>query len=429
MRAGFLFPLVCLAVVALSEELGRPSLPPARVEREIDDPKLKAAIDDCIRRGVNWLKARQEPSGAWPELDQVPLSYPGITVKPDQYKPDLTALALLALLKCGVPPSDPCVTRGFDWLGKQGGFISGPYGCATTLMALEAKRAPKGASKVPSVQPNASDMPWAAKLCGQILGFQSESGGWRYGTFTPTDMEGGKAGQADVSCTQYALMGLKTARGMGIPVKPEAFSRAADFLMAQQETDGKTVCRITCRAVGGARAPDVKGYEDKVRGWPYMKGAASAAEAQASGAMTCAGLVGMLVCRSEFLEDKSDKKGDRAKRLARMEQSIFDGLAWLDENWSVSSNPPRSNFELGYHLYGLERVGVMADLRRIGPGHDWYLEGAGFLTERMTAEGDDKGFWAIGACRAKPETQETPYALLFLRKAAVHVGYPVGEAD
>ncbi len=439
--------LLLLPLVPLQAEPAKPaSPPPERSEVEVDDPKLKADIEDCIRRGVNWLKERQEPAGSWPQMDPIPL-YGGGGIG-DPYHAEMSALALLALLKCDVHPNDPCITRGFDWLKKQS-FVTGAYGCATTLMALEAKYTPKESlasrdgkkrtSKPKPIQLGPDDALWAAKLMNQILGYQSSVGGWRY-TGAPADAEGGKPGLADVSATQYALMGLKTARRMGIPVTPTVFQKAADFLMDQQETDGPKVSRVTERARAETDNPKPEGEEtgeeaagdygkDRIRGFPYMKNNQEPRHRRASAAMTCAGLVGLLICRSECLEDKGLKKKERTERLARMNQSIYDGLAWLDAHWSVKENVPERTYELGYYLYGLERLGVMADLRFIGPGHDWYLEGARVWTSRMQKEGADKGFWVAGAGRPKPETQDTPYGLLFLRKASIRLGYAIGESE
>lgn len=436
---------VLIPLLAGAEEAKKPaSVPPQGAEEvEITDPKLKKAIDDCLQRGVNWLKGRQESTGAWPGLLPGPL-YPGSTGTPYDHKFGLTALALLALLKCGVPATDPCITKGFSFLriddsqNQPGVRKSLPsertYDAGILLMVLEAKYAPKEAvgrkegrkaAKPKPVQVGKQDAAWVKALANSLVALQRANGGWRYDAQPPpTDMEGGKSGVADVSNTQYALMGLKLARRMGIPVKPEVFARAADFLMNQQEAAGPAAVRITRRKEGETATVEAVGYsQDKARGFPYMKGAANQHDAHASGAMTCAGLVGMMICRSEMIEDQTLK--DKAKRLAKVEQAIWDGLAWLDAHWTVSANPPAGNHELGYYLYALERVGIMADLRMVGPGHDWYEQGARVLTDRITEQGKDEGYWAISQARQKPETQDTPYALLFLRKASIKVGYPI----
>ena len=441
--------LIAAAALPLSGLLGleekKPAPPPPeRVGVEVDDPKLKADIEDCIRRGVAWLKEHQEPSGAWPSMEPGKL-YPGNSGEPYLYKYELTALALLALLKCDVPPKDPCIVQGIDWLKKNGTGIIGSYGNAITLLLLEARYVSKesvaakdGKKKPAKPKPerfDPEDTLWAAKLVAGTVSCQHSCGGWRYGGMSvPLDMEGGKPGVADVSATQYALLGLHAARRMGIPVNPDVFYRASDFLMAQQDPDGKRVSRITERARVEADNPRPEGTEeagdygkDRIRGWAYMRGDGVPDNARSSAGMTCAGIVGIMTCRNACMDDKALKKVDKDKRLAGMEQSIYDGLAWLDAHWSTGENIPQEDRELGYYLYALERVGIMTDLRFIGPGHDWYLEGARVWTRRITEEGE-MGYWDISTARKKVESQDTPFALLFLRKAVL-VSYPIGEAE
>ena len=167
---------------------------------------------------------------------------------------------MLALLKCDVPLNDPCIVKGLKWLQGQSFGSTGAYGCGITLMLLEAKYTPKEAvadrkghrkaSKPKPIQLAGDDSTWAGKLVSGLLALQAKAvGGWRYGgkcaTPAPNDMEGGKPGFSDVSATQYSLLGLNAAKHMSIPVKPEAFRQAADFLLAQQDKEGRSAGRIT----------------------------------------------------------------------------------------------------------------------------------------------------------------------------------------
>ena len=452
MLSAFLLALPILVEAEPLKPASPPALPSEDVEVEVNDPKLKADIEDALQRGVAWLKARQLPTGAWPGFVPSPVYASSATSANGQ--PELSALALLALLKCGVAPTDPCIVKGLAYIQKQDFISTGGYGPAIALMVIEAKYASKEAiagkkgqkaAKPKPITPSPEDFTWATKMTNQLIGCQSKIGGWRYAV-PPADMAEGKLGYADVSNTQYALMGLKTARRLGIPVKAEAFARAVDFLLDQQEADGKAWTRITRRKEKEEKVQDstASGYADKARGFPYMKGAAAAFEASASGSMTCAGLVGLLICRSEMLDDP--KFPERAKRLPKVEQAIWDALAWLDAHWNVTENPSRYDreYEVGYYLYALERVGVMADLRMLGPGHDWYMEGAGTWIARLNKDPEaiaktlggkpdpkalaGMGFWAFSNCLEKAETQDTPYALLFLRKASIKLGYSVEDA-
>ena len=80
-------------------------------------------------------------------------------------------------------------------------------------------------------------------------------------------------------------------------------------------------------------------------------------------------------------------------------------MAWLQANFSVTTNPghPNGSHHL-YYLYGLERMGMLADRRFIG-SHDWYKQGADLLLEKQTAA----GAWGNHV--------PTSFAILFLKRA------------
>ena len=81
-------------------------------------------------------------------------------------------------------------------------------------------------------------------------------------------------------------------------------------------------------------------------------------------------------------------------------------MAWLAHYFSVDENPG-SNKWLYYYLYGLERIGALLGVERIGE-HPWYLEGAESLLERR----EQGGSWV-----QKEREADTCFALLFLERA------------
>ncbi len=369
---------------------------------DVQDPQLREDIADCIAKGVSWLKAQQKADGSFKPDD---------TRNPCDNDPGHTSLALLALIKCDVPVKDPCIQKGFAWLIQQ--RIDHPYCIGVTLMALESKydslkeglRTGGKAAPARKLSPSSEDLAWASKLVDRLLGVALKDGGWRYVAGEPL---------SDSSVTQYALLGLHAARHLGVPVKSDPFHRAGDFLLKIQEEKGPETPRVT----EGADAADETSrryvHQDHARGFPY------AARHPITGSTTCAGLTGLLVCRSVLQEDREGQ--DRAERIKRYEKGIWDGLAWLDRNWSVDQNPGGSEW-LGYYLYGLERVGVMTGIRRFGLGHDWYEQGARVWTSKITPQGERQGSWAIDT---RDRMEDTPFGLLFLRKARIR-GYEIGE--
>lgn len=450
-RFAIVAALATSLLPAISSRAAPPKEPlPAEDEVQVSDPKLKTDIDACLEKGVAWLKAQQGKDGSFPgfTLDESSKAYAGGGGGPlYMEEPGVTSLCLLALLKGGVPVKDPAIQRGFDWLQgtlkrlPQGmGTPFSTYDVATALMAIEARHAgelkgSRSRKKAASLRVKLADWEreWAVALVNLLLEWQHAGGGWRYGSLLgggepPLDAAGGKPGFADISATQYALMGLKTATRCGIRVEPAVFVKAAEFLMESQEKEGPERDRVNGK--GKARA----------RGWSYLPSADNPYHARPTGSITAAGLVGLLVCRAEILADRKMKAKEKDPLVGRIEGAIHDGLAWLDRCFTVEANPSAlfnppndvssqpnvGRVHHGYYLYVLERVGMLADLETIGPGHDWFEQGARFLVARLQRDGDARGFWEFSVAHKPVQLTDTPYAILFLRKATVKTGYAIG---
>jgi hypothetical protein len=70
------------------------------------------------------------------------------------------------------------------------------------------------------------------------------------------------------------------------------------------------------------------------------------------------------------------------KKDWRTDPVVQSGLAWMDEYFSVSTNPQKYPQFHYYYLYALERVGMLTAGAMIGR-HDWYREGANFLLDLL----------------------------------------------
>src|SRR4051794_37215142 len=93
---------VCLALVVGLAALAAP-LPAADPKPEPLVEQVRAAIDN----GVRFLRSEERGRGNW----EGSLSQAGIAAS----RPGgASALALLALLNCGVKPDDPVIQRGLD---------------------------------------------------------------------------------------------------------------------------------------------------------------------------------------------------------------------------------------------------------------------------------------------------------------------------
>ncbi len=95
---------------------------------------LQERVNEAIDRGVEWLKGRGDPYGNFGVIGGA-VTYEGDT-DVYRYPHGCTALALLTLLKCGVPPDDLVITRGFGRIKKLGRVPQSTYEIATLMMAL-----------------------------------------------------------------------------------------------------------------------------------------------------------------------------------------------------------------------------------------------------------------------------------------------------
>jgi hypothetical protein len=388
-----------------------------------DDPaELKQRIDLAIDRGVEWLKKQQQPPGDFGE-SKGPTYQGGGNAYPN--KPGITAFSLLALLKSDVPHNDPVVSKGLaylqEYVDRKGNVISN-YDRGTILMALEAfheaavadtmkKKGAKtvervGDFKEPKYTPSGQMMGFISGIVKALLEEQTSAGGWRYGRSF-----GLVGSPEDVSCTQIILLGLKSAIRMKAAVDPGAIRRAMDFVLSSQEKDGPKVERPSDYR-SGDRGTYASNGNDRARGWAYIKRGSKPEEEKVCGSMTCAGVGCLIIAKSILGKGVLGKKGGEA-----VDQSIYDGFAWLSTHWSVEANPEQGVARHYYHLYGLERVGTLGLYEKVG-SHYWYREGATVVLKDQRPDGS----WDQKDEIAPTNILDTCYALLFLRRGTAPVG-------
>ena len=266
-------------------------------------------------------------------------------------RPGETALIAYTLLKSGLSPRHQAVQRVMAHL--EGVHPDATYDTALLILALEAFDAQANQDRI-------------GELVEQLLEWKSSSG-WGYPV-------GG-----DLSNTQYAALGLWAGARAGAVIPERAWY---ELITTMQRYRGR----------GGAFSyrPDDKRH---VRG-----------------SMVAAGVAVLAICRDGL---GLTAKGKSARRYKALMADVEAGLEWLDRNWSVSENPGIGRAHLAYYLYGLERAGALVPTGSIGD-HDWYQEGARFLLEHQTAEGD----WDATVGRGVPSIC---FALLFLRRATLPV--------
>jgi len=318
--------------------------PPEKGEGAVDELKVDAAIT----LGVEFLKKKQRKNGSFPGHDQ-------------QYPMGMTALCLLTLVKCGVQPFDPAVTRAVDYVRYMPFRKTYSTGCM--LMALEALH-PKDARQ------------WAEAGVKFLLESRDvrRGGRWSY----PNDewRTSGNVGHVDLSNSQYAILGLRSARRLGVKVPPEAFTDLVSFLVKDQREQG---------------AFRYRGDHD-----------------DGTGSMSTAALAIITIA-----EQEAGKSHEFKKIRADAKDAFKKGMKWFEKNYTVEWNPygdtgSRSKNNLAYYLYGIERLCDIRGMKTVGD-HRWYDDGARFLL----ANQQPNGSWG--------SHENTCFALLFLRRAHLSI--------
>jgi hypothetical protein len=395
-----------------------------------------------------------------------------------------TALSVYTLLKCGVPPTHPTIVEGFNWLraqhpvteeydghGAPVGFswshsdklVPSSYELSTMILALTAKydRWKRGKNSQAAAQAgklrikDPADLEWLQAMVGNLVerrGHPVAKGkadkregrlGWRYNQPILTLSRGGGRGggggtsstreikrpphaNQDLSSTQLATLALFSARRFGVETKPEVWFDIVEFTLSHQEEEGPEHERFDPgykaeRYAGGSGV-----LKDHARGFMYLKGSPDKTEGIATGAMTACGVANLLMAREVLGKDsKTLTKWKEMGLDKKVETAIWDGLAWLDLNWSPLNNPSGGNYHV-YYLYALERAMDLLGKNLVG-SHPWYPDCAKELLAirqraqvKVRAEGGKEVegvFWNMNASHDPKDVLDTCFALLFLKRA------------
>lgn len=327
--------------------------------RAADGLKPEAVLKS-IEAGKRFLISKQGPNGQWDSQHN------------GMYPSGATALATLALLNVGMTAQDPPIQRALEFLrSKPAPEMT--YEAGLQLMVYAAAKDEK--------RDRARMLAIVHKLEDAQDTTGTHPGWWNY------HLRPGTQG-SDHSNTQYAVLGLREAAFAGIPTSRKGWELTRQHWIKAQSADG---------------------------GWGYQVGGNSS-----SGSMAVAGIASLVMADS-MLPDDSDVGPDGLPNCCRDEplnEALERGLNWLRTRFAVGRNIGDGG--IGgplYYLYGLERAGRLSGQRFIG-NHDWFREGAAFLTRGQGAD----GHWvsASGVGENDPIVG-TSFALLFLSKGMAPV--------
>jgi hypothetical protein len=307
-------------------------LPLKAVATDASFGDVAGRIPGAMDAGIGWLLDRQLLDGSW--------SY-----KQPEFRHGTTALVAYTLLKSGVRKDHPAVLRAFAFMDAQ--LPNKTYEAGLELMA-------RGALD------DERQTPRMEEIVARMLAWQS--GGWSYPT-----------GNVDLSNTQYAAMGLRSAALHGVKIPATVWTKLGDEVLTHQQT-----------AVG-AYEPAGFGYGPKSN--PY-------------GSMTAAGTAVLRICVEQL-----EKVG---KPPVAYSTAYKRGISWIGKHFLASGNPLAGPEWTIYWLYSVERVGGLCGITEF-EGHDWYREGAKYLIPVQAATGQWEGH--------DGPTSHTCFALLFLARA------------
>ena len=292
--------------------------------------------------------------------------------------PGESAMIALGLLKADVPHNDPavetCVAR-FKARFQSSSYEpqrmngSGIYEAAAAAMALANLDAEGHRGEI-------------AMIATYILGQQRANGSWDY---TGRDF-------GDSSITQYAILGLWEAENAGVDMSPSVWERTASWYLSNQHSNGA---------------------------WVYHNDEPQYTETLS---MTAAGVGSLLICQrqlqrfrhdhretSPLLKTLSTETKDEFKPSItnqRIDQAVSKGMGWISSSFSPDS--PIAGPSPFYMLYGIERIGALADRQSIGR-LDWFERGRAYIRKNQRADGSFPG--------AHGNEMNTVWAILFLTKS------------
>jgi prenyltransferase beta subunit len=309
-----------------------------------DEVPLPVRVNHAIARGVEYLKQLQLPDGAFAGYEE---DHPG----------GVTALVAFTLAKSGVRKNDPVIQRA--WSALAGLQFKSTYSAAVHLLLCEALRDPARTEE-------------ARRSLAFLIENRSEEGVWAY-----------PAGRIDNSNTQFALLGLRAARLLGLEVPEKVWLEALDGLSLFRGKDG---------GFSYATIPLPKMPTANI---PYA-------------GMTAASLASLAV-----LQEVAVDSARLRTALENDSRLVKEGERWLERRFDVAHNyyedgSWKANWHHAY-LWAVERWCGLTGRTRIG-AHDWYAEGAARLLDTQSRDGSWDG-------ETGPEP--TCFALLFLRRATI----------
>ncbi|MCH9655024.1 MAG: hypothetical protein K0U89_14290 [Planctomycetes bacterium] len=339
----------------------------------------QAQIDAAIQRGISYLKRRENYG-----------------------RTGLNAFVAYALIKAGESPESPYIQNcmknilaDHDQKNEKGEIVYKPgsdynYCAGVQLMVLEAISPEKYHAEIRTTTEF-------------LISTQQPGGSWFY------DQD--VANNGDTSVSQYAILGLWAAERAGVLVPTRVWDKAARWHLTTQHQNGAFSYQpdnireggikhtMSVAGTGSLHIISMQLYPDgELRSGPVNKN--NKTMKKRFGFLEKVDLV-----KKEKTED--DQKNINTKPTvshSALEGGKKRGLTWIINNYNYRTP---TGWPI-YYLYGIERIGAIANTKMIGP-HDWYSDGARHLLETQEENGSFKALGSVDP--------NTCLAIVFLSKA------------
>ena len=351
-------------------------------------------VEQAIRRGVKFILSRQNPDGSFIQKPYGHVAnHDVIKENSSKYKdakrrrliaPFLgtkaevpgnvggTALAVYALLKCGVNVTTEPIQKAIEYLKAHDTYNVYAIGIRCNLWGTLEDLTGREGKYLKYLEHDAKRL---------INSISLTHGGWNYSMWDDDK----RTDSPHNSPSQYGILGIWAYKAHNGEVPDNFWKLAMKYWIKSQLSNG---------------------------GWGYRAGFYEP-NTPVTGSMTAAGLASMFVCNDAI------KTGDYIMcQGGSLHKSIIDGLKWFDSEFTNTmtrkTRPANNEKHIPYYLYGVERVGHACGYRYFG-NQDWYKLGSLVLIQRQSGNGSLPG--------GIDPVPETAFAMIFLAKGGNTVLY------
>lgn len=352
------------------------------VSQAATEPQIRAAIT----RGIEFLRK------AFPNA-------------PDRDK----GLIGLTLMKAGLPHDAPEVKAAIDLARKK---------CAEGNYRHLGEHFYEAGIDASLLVDSGEDCREELKVIAKfVTDNQIPNGAWNY--------PGDTTDPGDTSTTQYCCLALWAAARGGVEIDPTVWSRVIEWHAQHQAGDGGFAYRPGKMAGDGQGASTMNMTVNSIatihicmlhldsRSVPYMERDAPPPDPMAPNKDTTKPTLEVV-----NLDNTVAPTVQKVPVPASAKPTIARSYGWLSSRFRVSNEPALNRM---YYYYSLERMGALADIKRVG-SHDWFGECADYV---LSVQNQD-GSWKQSTAAANTPEIESSFALLFLTRST---GKLLGTVD